>query len=412
MGYFQKIPWIEWACYLVIIALIFSPFLLSIGMILLITMGLIDTNRIHEGVYLNQSGYSRLKNFNKYKVYWVLTLFFWIVVWRCWPIEDGEYLLERLRIKLPFLLLPLVFIALPEFAPGFLNRLFRFMLIVFVLTSFGVLVNYWQNYEVLTEMIRKGHHIPTPRNHIRFSMLLAWSIIGWVFLFQKSFRSKTNERFWIAGATLYLFVFIHVLSVKSGLLILYIGLFTFLARYVWVERKWLIGSTGILLMLVVPILAYQFIPSFKNKIDYTRYDLMMFWRGEGGVYSDSGRLASLDIGWQLAKENTWWGVGSGNLEKAVVEQYTQIYPDYVEPFMIQNQFLYVWAGTGFLGLMLFVFTFLYPFFYERNFGHPLILLFYAMAFGAWMIEHAIENAVGVGHFLFFLLVLLKTKVEQ
>ena len=53
-------------------------------------------------------------------------------------------------------------------------------------------------------------------------------------------------------------------------------------------------------------------------------------KGEGGEYSDSGRLASLDVGCQIAKEHFWLGAGSGNLKKEVGQKYREKYPDYVE----------------------------------------------------------------------------------
>ena len=111
--------------------------------------------------------------------------------------------------------------------------------------------------------------------------------------------------------------------------------------------------------------------------------------------------------WGFGVLGFWWGVGSGNLRKEVNQQYEKHFPDYVEPFMIQNQFLYALAGTGVIGLGLTILGFVFPLVYQKNYLHPLIFAFGAMMLTAWMIEHAIENAVGVAHYLFFLLVLLK-----
>ncbi len=343
----------------------------------------------------------------QYPSFAVLLLFFGLVLFWCWPVEDANFLLERLRIKLPFLLLPLTFLALPRVTERQLDLLLYFMLLLFVLTSFGIIAYYLQHFQELNLLIKQGHHIPTPRNHIRYSLLLALAIVGGYLLWEKGFylRSK-SERRWILGATVFLFFFIHLLSVKSGLLVLYSAGIALGFRYVWVNKQWLIGLSVFGLIVLVPYLSYHLIPSFKNKMHYTIHDLLMFQEGKGGQYSDSGRLASLAVGASLATAHPWTGVGVGNLRLRVQEQYELKYPDYVEPFMPQNQFLYVAAGTGVFGLGVFSFAFCFPFFYQRNYLHPLFLLFYVMTFVAFMIEHAIENAVGVAHFLFFLLVMV------
>jgi len=57
----------------------------------------------------------RLKEFSKYSHFLVITLYFWIVLFSFWQIEDDNgYWLERLRIKVPFLLIPLAYLGLPR----------------------------------------------------------------------------------------------------------------------------------------------------------------------------------------------------------------------------------------------------------------------------------------------------------
>ena len=134
-------------------------------------------------------------------------------------------------------------------------------------------------------MMRQGHHIPTPRNHIRFSLLLAWTIMCGLYLFEQKFYFKFKaERWWVLGSTIFLFVLIHLLSVKSGLLVLYVGLGTWILRIVFVKRQLKLGLILLLLTVSLPFLAYQLIPSFKNKVNYTKYDINMFFeRGRRGI---------------------------------------------------------------------------------------------------------------------------------
>ena len=392
-----------------LLSLVYSPFVLSLSMIGLIAVGIFRINHLDNKpkLEIDFRAIRRALRIWKYPSFAVLTLFFLIVLFWFWPLEDADYWMERLRIKLPFLILPFVFLALPRVSTFQLNSLLYFMLLVFVVTSTGIGINYALHFEEYNLLIKQGHHIPTPRNHIRYSLLLALAIAGGYYLWEQKFVLWYRwERGLIGGLTLFLLLFIHLLSVKSGLLVLYVGILVWSCRYLVAGRQLALGLGLLLLLIVIPIAAYYLIPSFKNKIHYTLHDLLMFQQGEGGQYSDSGRLASLTVGWELVRENPLTGVGAGNMRKRVQERYAVRFPDYVEPFMPQNQFLFVWAGTGLIGLLLFLYAFCYPFFYRANYQHVLMLIFYAMIFTAFMIEHAAENAVGVAHYIFFLLCII------
>ncbi|MCB0636152.1 MAG: O-antigen ligase family protein, partial [Lewinella sp.] len=343
----------------------------------------------------------------QYPAFGVLTFFFFIALLRAYPVEDFTYLVSRLRIKVPFLLLPIAFLYLPRFTAEDIRRLLYFLLAILTLTSLGILINYLLDFEAINELLRQGHHIPTPRNHIRYSLFTAWAVIGGIYLWYHRFYVwRPGERWLIGGMTIFLFLFLHLLSVKSGLLVLYLCLGLGLLQYAWRRRAYMVALIGIGGLVLLPMLAYRMVPSFQSKIDYFIHDLTQWQKGEGAHYSDSGRLASLDAGWTIAREHWLWGVGTANMRPQVRAFYTEHYPDYPDPFMPQNQFLFAWASAGLLGLFGSLFAFFFPLLYRRNYRHALFLNFYLAIFVIIMIEHALENAVGVAHYLFFLLVFL------
>jgi len=79
--------------------------------------------------------------------------------------------------------------------------------------------------------------------------------------------------------------------------------------------------------------------------------------------------------------------------------------------MPHNQFLFVLAGVGILGLSLFLLALLIPLFYRSAYRHPFFLGFYLIFLCAFMVEHTIENAVGVGSFLLFLLLIQHSELR-
>lgn len=396
-------------CYLLLVALLYSPFLLSVCMFAFSFLSLICLEIKDGQLYFpfNKEGWQRVFHIFKYPSFAVLLVFMVLAVARFYPVGDASYLLTRLRIKIPFVVLPIVFLALPRFQWEDLKRFFYFFLLVLSATSIGIVVNYLLDYEHYNELIKQGHHIPSPRNHIRYSLFTALGVIGGIFLYAKRFyRRYPWERKLILSLTVFLFLFLHFYSVKSGLVVLYGSLFFGLGQYVVHQRKLLAGVLGMAVLLSLPVIAYHSLPTFKGKIQYFWYDMFMYERGEGANLSDSGRLASLDAGWEIAKNNWLWGVGTANIRAEVDQHFQQHFPDYPEVFMPQNQFLFSWAATGVFGVLLTIFAFFYPVFYQQNYRHWFFLNFYFSIFIIIMIEHALENSVGVAHYLYFLLLFL------
>ncbi|MFN7115664.1 MAG: hypothetical protein ACK4TA_02635, partial [Saprospiraceae bacterium] len=194
-------------CALFVLALIYSRFLLSVSMFGLAILGLLDLYKTGKGWRIRFNP-GLLQNINQ-PVYWVITLFFLIVFISGWQTEDWGYWLGRLRIKLPFLILPIAFLGLPVFSQRQYFGLIYFMLIALFVTCIGVGINYLLHFEVITESIKHGKSIPTPANHIRFSLLLTLGVLGGSWLAWKQYYWRFAwEKLVIQSITLFLFLFI------------------------------------------------------------------------------------------------------------------------------------------------------------------------------------------------------------
>ena len=114
---------------------------------------------------------------------------------------------------------------------------------------------------------------------------------------------------------------------------------------------------GLVLLVSVPVLAYKMVPSFYNKINYAKYELWMQRQGEAhDQLSDAGRLLSWRIGYDIWQAHPWLGVGPGNLKQEVMAVYAEDYPGVTRKRMPHNQFLSVAAGSGIVGLLVFLFA--------------------------------------------------------
>lgn len=399
-------------CCLLTVALISSPFVLSLSLFGLGFLALTDIGRGDAGRWRLRLATERLARLHPRRIpapIWAVSLYFWLVVLSGWQTDAGNwgYWLAKLRIKLPLLLLPLTLHVYGRVDRLFVQRILLFTLGLLLLTAIGIGIYYLLNFTEINAALQRGQPMPTPRNHIRYAMLLAFGSVGGLWLWQSDYpwRSAARRR-GVLIVSLLLMAFLHLLSVRTGLLALYAALAVGLLHLALVRRRYGLATLGLVVLLATPLLAYHLVPSFRAKLAYVRYDLLMHQAGQGGQYADSGRVVSLRVGWDIFRHHPGLGVGAGNLREAVHTRFAADYPAYAPPLMPHNQLLYTAAGTGVLGLALLLLAFLLPLRAQLGPYRLLLYFLYAIYGVAMLLEHALENTVGVVIFAFWLGVLL------
>lgn len=345
------------------------------------------------------------QRFLSYKPWPAITLFFFIVLVSGLWSSDMSYTLERLRIKLPFLVLPFAFAGMPPLNRKEVLTILYFVVVMMFCLSVYVFIDFLVNYEECMELLGKGGHLPTPSNHIRFSLTLALAVLSGIVLFVERFSLRNNAERWVLGfMTLFLFGFIHLLSVRSGIVAMYLGLFVLVAHRVVTKKKYLLGIIGVVAMVALPFVAYHTIPTFKLKVDYARWDYLQFRQGKGAGYPDSERLVSMQAGLEIFKAHPVLGVGAGDLKAQMQQHYQQQLKGKYNFRMPHNQFITVMAGSGAVGLLAFLLAFFTPLFFRRNYSQPMFFAFHAVMFMSFLMENTLENNFGVSLYLFFLLI--------
>ena len=386
-----------------IVSMLFSAeFVLSLAMFLLVVCAFFQIH--YQGQKVSIGLRTDIRNsWQRYwsdKAYLVISLPFLLVLFSALWSEDAGYTLERLRIKLPFLILPFAFVSMPSLKKREVLTVFYFLLLVMTVACIYVGMNYLAHFDEVNEMIGKGKPIPTPSNHIRFSLVLSFTILAGAALYYEGFYFQYKwERWLIPLATLFLFVFIHILSVRSGLLVLYLGIFFLSIRYAFVTRKYAVIAAVLLALISLPILAYQAVPSFRQKINYARWDFMQYMQGTGKTYSDSERFMSMEVGMKIGNAHPVFGVGAGDLKKEVKLAYQVEYQGEQVPKMPHSQFVSIYAGTGIVGLGIYLFSFFFVLFYRKRYRSLLYLGFHVIIFFSLFMENTIENNFGVSFYL-------------
>lgn len=313
---------------------------------------------------------------------------------------------ERVSVKLPVLLLPLAFGLLPAFSSRQLT-VFTVGGAVLFLGSVGYSVYFLvADPAYYIEQYRFSKVLPTLAGHdyIRYSLATALFII-WCFYTRKNIRPRI-ARWFVTFTIIVLCVHIHVVAVKTGLLVLYLFFFCH-ALYIAFSRKLIIGVGIIAFMAVTAISAYRYVPTFEQKVNYFRYSWKVFEHGNfDSDYSDIGRLISYDISLKLMPDHLIGGTGIGDLHDVMREGYRKWYPAVPEFQQLKphNQFLIVALGCGIPAFVIFLIWIIYPLRWVRNNRHGFfVFTIWLVMLVPLMVEPFLELQFGVFVYLFFIL---------
>ena len=342
----------------------------------------------------------------KQPVFWSIVLLF--IAWGIsglWS-ENTDYWANRMRMRLPFLLMPAGLLAIPRFGRSVYYPLLYFFYFLLSGICFYLFAWYLLHFSEMTLAYKQGQVLPTPVMHIRFSLMVSYCVaIGITFLQEKWTWRYSWERavqFFISG---FLIVFLHVLAVRSGLVALYGVLFYFLIREIILRRRWWFGIMATLLLVGGMAVAYLTIPSLQNKVDYTLYNLYHIRHDSNSTeLSDSHRVGTIQAGLAMGNEARLLGVGIGDIRDKT-EAYLKVnYPGVAgSGFTPQSQYVWQYGGMGLIGLLVFIVVTFLPLFYKNGWQYALLGSFLAIAIPSFIIEQTLETQLGTAIYLTFLL---------
>jgi O-antigen ligase len=311
-------------------------------------------------------------------------------------------------MKMAFILMPMSFAFLGPFNRKEIMLILLCMVIPAVWSTIWVQIAYYSEFELFSQSIGQGRSIPTPINHIRYSVVIAISMIVCMGFFLENWKLKYRwERIAYGITAAYLFYFLHILSVRSGLALGYLGILTLLAFYVSRLKGWQ-KIVLVACIILAPIAAYKLMPGFQLKVNYTLYDLGKFQAGEGKDYSDSERWQSWHAGLAVGNRHPFFGTSPGRFEEEMkLYYYGELQEDHwTRP---HNQWINVFAMLGLLGLIVFTFTLIYPMKFSIFWQLPFMAAIYIMQLLAMMVEHPLDTQFGTSLFLMMTLLGLSYK---
>ncbi len=379
-----------------ITGLFFSRIALSVGMLLLLSNALATHFRHREPVkqWLDKGSFFYMILFLSYLITGLYS-------------EDITFFWERIRVNLPLLVLPFAF-SIPLFLERQnVRKWFLLFYIIVICTALHSTIHILFEYRPLSTY--NGMRVTTPINHVRYSLMVAFAIFLGFWLSMNPVTKWRWEKAALLVASVFLLFYLHLLSVRSGILGFYVSLGA-IGWHVFTKKRKQATVLAFLGLAMFCAVILMITPPAYHKVITTIESIRSLVDGEEIQYlSDAWRVNSIKAGMNIGFENFWTGVGIGDLSKESENYYQTHHLD--SPFngvLPHNQFVFVFAGTGIFGLMLFSLAVLYPitqFHFRRNY---LAISFNAVLLTSFFFDHTLETQIGLGFYLFFQMLLIQT----
>ncbi len=390
-------------------------FFLCLGLIL--GLFLIDTARVVPSLamigivllglsyWIKKGPYSQKKNV---KPYWALAGTFLILLPSWFYSDNKTYLLERWQIALPFLVLPLAFMMIPQLPKRRYFQLYQFYFCLILITALSAFVYYLMHQQFVNQLYLESKVMPAlMSHHPTLSVMLAFATFVGYKLYQSGYYTHYKwERFLLLFGGIFLFIFTHIFSVRSGLLALYILIFVELALIAIQQKKVKVALLTAAFLFTVGAVTLWLSPTVSNKFANTSQDIRSYQNNESANnHSLGSRIISYQNGYKIAKESSLlFGCGLGDVNDLSLAIFKKDYPDISRPIIPHNQFLFYLAAIGIIGTIAFIILFYFPLFFNKNYKNSFLLAQYLVLFISYQFEAPIETQLGVAFSLIFILI--------
>lgn len=389
---------------LVLFGFISSRALISIGTGLL-ALNLILSFKEHKWRFFNKENLGIL----------IALLFFLVSALSIFFSPDYQIGLKQLYYRLPWLVIPLSIGAMTAPKTAFVHAILGFFVLIMTVSGMVVLINYLANYTYITAQIALAKNIPTPLNHIRYSLMVAFAGLVSIYFFVKNnTKLSPYDRIIFGLTSLFLFSLIHILSVRSGLLGCYLGLVYLIIYFAFHFKKWWLLPIFGILLIATPYIAYLSLPSLQNKVAYMRYDFEQIEKDNIGHNSDSRRWRSILMATELIKEQPILGSGLGQVENVSKKYYSEHNQNVEEcnQKVPHNQFLYTTVEMGVVGLLALFILITLPFYYTGLIRKPLYTSLWIIVLASCLVENTFESQIGMSFYLLIGSLLLKQGKDE
>lgn len=345
-----------------------------------------------------------------------LTLVFLVILVSGLYSQDTAAWQTAVRIKLPFFILPVAFIFSPHIDKRFALSIHYWLVLISVMVGLPVMMGILRDMNQATDLISVGKSVYTPIEHVKYSMTVAYAAISAWLLYRHDEHKSAAMRWILLSGMVILVAVLHLMAVRTGLVIFYISLVVLAVIYSTSKLHRKVGISLMVGLVVLPIVAVQVLPTLKQKIGYMRYDWQQHEQGVGQLYSDSERLLSYKAGISIFKNSPWIGVGYGDVRSAAKDYYKEVADRPDVDKLPHSQYLTYLSGVGIIGFLIWIFGFYRPLYgsirYSKDIYLYLIIFLYLNYSLSFLVENSLDRSMSVAFLLLLVLPLLKVSSNR
>jgi hypothetical protein len=277
----------------------------------------------------------RLHNAIRQPVFWLLTGLFLVHLTGLWNTEDFKYASKDIRVKLPLLLMPLLFAAGPSLTAEQLRKLF-YGLMVGVLLSTGA--GMFARWGWMGEPVTNYRQLSIFISHIRLSLLIDVALVMAFYLLSQS--KSILQKILFTTFICWCLYFLLLLQSITGIFLLSILLVAGLIYTVLTSTNNIGRSlAGLVLLLFVfsgwKIYDYIFIQSIQEPVIHK--EQLRDLTARGNTYKndwdrkdvEEGRYVwiqyndlEIDTAWmKRSKQRVWYSDGRGQMQLVTLMRY-------------------------------------------------------------------------------------------
>ncbi|MCB9252680.1 MAG: O-antigen ligase family protein [Flavobacteriales bacterium] len=315
---------------------------------------------------------------------------------------DYSEWVRTMESKIPLILIPFsILVFRPQIKEEHIRLISILFCLSFSISTLGSIYNYIQNYSEINAQVLQSKNVPIigGMHHITYSVYIALTSLISAIL---AYRYKIKW-LWVVAAIN--FIGLHIISARTGLLGFYFGIFVLGIQYLRnrsLNPKFVL--TGLILLIIIPLVAFSTIGSLKNRLKNTLADVNVILHQKDANYQSLGmRVEAAKTAFDLIEANPWTGVGYCNIKYRMSVQYEQNSSNlFIENRILpHNQFIMEFAVHGIAGLLVFVAYFILPFFRRQKRFTPVFLFLWSLILFGCMFECLFDRQHGIVLVSFF-----------
>ncbi len=280
--------------------------------------------------------------------------------------------LQTIEVKLSFLILPIVFAGENFWDKKNIHFIFKFFAFSLLLSVLFCVYQYYIIYypvEQWSKIFKRMYfsRIMHPGYFSNFFMIAF--IYFSLSLFEEKNLSHFDKKLFLFFCIIFLCVLL-ILASKTALIVLFLFFLFLLWKKIATRFKSYLKYVLLFLSPLVLLLFFLFTPGIRNRVLETQNELTEISSDVDFDNSTGSRLAAWGVEWDLIKQNSWKGYGTGNANDILLNELrNKNYADLVENKMhTHQQFFHTWLELGLLGLvsLLALFAFLFYYFIKNK----------------------------------------------